>query len=96
MLETESQIFQLLKRQICCLQRRDTVRLPSRQELGTDSDNIIDLVTYCVRENVPFTEFESWFSILATVKDIVAGKTTVKQVSAQGVEDFKKGVEVKH
>lgn len=55
-----------------------------------------DLVTYCVRENVPFTEFESWFSILATVKDIVAGKTTVKQVSAQGVEDFKKGVEVKH
>lgn len=72
------------------------VRSSSRQELGTDSDNIIDLVTYCVRENVPFTEFESWFSILATVKDIVAGKTTVKQVSAQGVEDFKKGVEVKH
>jgi hypothetical protein len=72
------------------------VRPSSRQELGTDSDNIIDLVTYCVRENVPFTEFESWFSILATVKDIVAGKTTVKQVSAQGVEDFKKGVEVKH
>jgi hypothetical protein len=72
------------------------VRLRSRQELGPDSDNIIDLVTYCVRENVPFTEFESWSSILATVKDIVAGKITVKQVSAQGVEDFKKGVEVKH
>ncbi|KAN0096489.1 HAD-like domain containing protein [Hyaloscypha variabilis] len=55
-----------------------------------------DLVTYCVRENVPFTEFESWSSILATVKEIVAGKTTVKQVSAQGAEDFKKGNELKN
>jgi len=25
---------------------------------------------------------------LATVKDIVAGKTTVKQVSAEGVKDY--------
>jgi hypothetical protein len=40
---------------------------------------------------VPFTIFEDWSSILATVKDIVAGKTTVKQVSAAGVEDFKQG-----
>jgi len=55
---------------------------------------MIDLVTYCVRENVPFTEFESWSSILATIKEIVAGKNTVKQVSAQGAEDFKKAVEV--
>jgi hypothetical protein len=61
-----------------------------------NSDNIIDLVTYCVRENVPFTEFESWSSILASVKEIVAGKTTVKQVSAQGAEDFKKGNELKN
>jgi len=50
-----------------------------------------DLVTYCVRENVPFTIFEDWSSILATVKDIVAGKTTVKKVSDEGVEDFKQG-----
>jgi hypothetical protein len=41
-----------------------------------------------VRENVPFTVFEDWSSILATVKDIVAGKTTVKQVSAEGVKDY--------
>jgi hypothetical protein len=54
------------------------------------SDNIIDLITYCVREKVPFTVFEDWSSILATVEDIVAGKITVKQVSAQGAEEFKK------
>ena len=47
-----------------------------------------DLVTYCVREHVPFAIFEDWSSILATVKDIVAGKKTVQQVSAEGVEDF--------
>jgi hypothetical protein len=40
---------------------------------------------------VPFTEFEDWSSILATVKDIVAGKTSVAEVSAKGVQDFKKG-----
>jgi hypothetical protein len=43
-----------------------------------------------VKENVPFTVFEDWSSILATVKDIVSGKTTVKEVSA-GVADFKDG-----
>jgi len=47
-----------------------------------------DLVTYCVKEHVPFTEFEDWSSILATVKEIVAGKITVKEVSTQGLEDF--------
>ena len=30
-----------------------------------------DLVTYCERENVPFTLFEDWGSILATTKDIL-------------------------
>lgn len=40
---------------------------------------------------MPFTEFENWSSILATVKDIVAGKTTVKKVSAEGFENFKQG-----
>lgn len=39
---------------------------------------------------MPFTIFETWASILATVKDIVAGKT-VKEVSAAGVEDYKHG-----
>ncbi|RDL39960.1 Uncharacterized protein BP5553_04300 [Venustampulla echinocandica] len=50
-----------------------------------------DLVTYCARENVPFTVFEDFSSILATVKDIVAGKTDVVKVAAEGYENFKQG-----
>ncbi|KAH8808885.1 HAD-like domain-containing protein [Xylogone sp. PMI_703] len=43
-----------------------------------------DLIQYCLRENVPFTEFEDWSTILSTTKDIAAGKTTVQEVSAAG------------
>ncbi|KAK2627734.1 hypothetical protein QTJ16_002380 [Diplocarpon rosae] len=49
-----------------------------------------DLVAYCVRESVPFTEFSDWSDILADVKRIVAGETTVQQVSAKGLAAFKK------
>ena len=69
------------------------VRLLAKKRLRNDSDGIIDLITYCVRENVPFTVFEDWSSILATVKNIVAGKTTVKQVSAEGVKDYEENKE---
>ncbi|PYI30186.1 hypothetical protein BP00DRAFT_487578 [Aspergillus indologenus CBS 114.80] len=41
-----------------------------------------DLVTFCERQGVPFTLFESWESILATTKDILAGKVSVKKVRA--------------
>lgn len=58
-----------------------------QQEKGADCAT--DLVSYCVRENVPFTVFEDWSSILAIVKEIVSGKKSVQQVSAEGVEDFK-------
>ncbi|KAK0653440.1 HAD-like domain-containing protein [Cercophora samala] len=40
-----------------------------------------DLVAYCERESVPFTTFQDFTEILATVKDIVAGKTTVKEAA---------------
>ncbi|KAK4173259.1 HAD-like domain-containing protein [Triangularia setosa] len=40
-----------------------------------------DLVSYCERERVPFTTFHDFTEILATVKDIVAGKTTVKEAA---------------
>lgn len=56
----------------------------------TDSSNP-DLITYCARENVPFTVFEDWSSILATVKKIVAGETTVHDAAKQGFEDYKAG-----
>ncbi|KAL4896739.1 hypothetical protein BDV59DRAFT_199090 [Aspergillus ambiguus] len=41
-----------------------------------------DLVTFCERKGMPFTVFENWSSILATTKDILAGKVTAKQVRA--------------
>lgn len=50
-----------------------------------------DLITYCARENVPFTVFEDWSSILATVKKIVAGEVTVDEAAKQGFQDYKDG-----
>jgi len=47
-----------------------------------------DLVMYCVRENVPFVEFVDWSTILATVKDIVSGRTNVKEVAEAGKAAF--------
>jgi len=49
-----------------------------------------DLIQYCLRENVPFTQFEDWSSITATVKDIVTGKTTVEKVATAGAHWAKK------
>jgi len=46
-----------------------------------------DLIKYCLREHVPFTEFEDWTSISSTVKDIVNGKTTLKKVAAAGAHE---------
>ncbi|KAK4230319.1 HAD-like domain-containing protein [Podospora fimiseda] len=40
-----------------------------------------DLVSYCERESVPFTTFQDFNEILATVKDIVAGRITVKEAA---------------
>ncbi|KIW01932.1 hypothetical protein, variant [Verruconis gallopava] len=51
-----------------------------------------DLVTYCVREDVPFTLFEDWSSITAKVKDIVEGKTTVKEAAAEGYSLYKQSL----
>ena len=43
-----------------------------------------DLISYCVREKVPYTVFEDWSTILSTCKSIVAGQTNVKEVAAAG------------
>jgi len=51
----------------------------------------LDLVSYCARENVPFTIFEDWSSILATVKKIHAGEQTVQEAAHEGYELYKKG-----
>ncbi|KAH6676709.1 HAD-like domain-containing protein [Halenospora varia] len=55
-----------------------------------------DLVSYCVREDVPFTEFEDFSTILSTVKQIVAGSTDVNHVAAEGYETFKRNNSLKN
>ncbi len=52
---------------------------------------MIDLVIFCAKEGVPFTEFEDWTHILAVVKDVVSGKTSVTKVAAGGLADFQQG-----
>ncbi|CEP61716.1 putative phosphoric monoester hydrolase LALA0_S03e09252g [Lachancea lanzarotensis] len=39
-----------------------------------------DLVTYCKRQNVPFREFDTFEDILASMKDVLAGKKTVGEL----------------
>lgn len=51
----------------------------------------MDLITYCVKKNVPFTVFEDWSSILEKCKQIVEGKTTVQQAAKEGFEAYKQG-----
>lgn len=46
------------------------------------TDQQSDLVTYCERENIPFTVFEDWSTILSTTRDIYEGKTTAQEVAA--------------
>ncbi|KAI7443209.1 hypothetical protein KC368_g9093, partial [Hortaea werneckii] len=50
-----------------------------------------DLIKYCAREEVPFTVFEDWSSILATVQEIVAGKKSVQQAADEGYKAYKQG-----
>ncbi|KAK4938810.1 hypothetical protein LTR10_020817 [Elasticomyces elasticus] len=45
-----------------------------------------DLITYCEREGIPFTEFESWETILNETKDIYEGEVTVKKVAEEGLK----------
>jgi 2-hydroxy-3-keto-5-methylthiopentenyl-1-phosphate phosphatase len=44
------------------------------------ANRILDLVTYCNREKIPFVEFDDFSKILATVKSIVDGRTTIDAV----------------
>jgi hypothetical protein len=88
---TVYQICLLHGRPTSCSRRRVTVcghvQAPFQQPLTF----AVDLISYCARENVPFTVFEDWSDILKEVKRIVAGETTVKQAAAEGFEQYKKG-----
>jgi 2-hydroxy-3-keto-5-methylthiopentenyl-1-phosphate phosphatase len=50
-----------------------------------------DLISYCARENVPFTVFNDWSDILAKCKAIVEGKTTASEAAKEGYEAYKSG-----
>jgi len=45
-----------------------------------------DLVTYCEREGIPFTEFEDWDTILQETEAIYEGRKTVKKVAEEGLK----------
>ena len=47
-----------------------------------------DLVAYCVREDIPFTLFEDWKSILEKTQEIVSGKSSVKEAAREGYEAY--------
>lgn len=59
--------------------------------INQDADKDTDLVKYCIRENIPFVEFEDWSEILSILKDIVAGKTGVKHVAVAGAREARHG-----
>jgi 2-hydroxy-3-keto-5-methylthiopentenyl-1-phosphate phosphatase len=40
-----------------------------------------DLVTYCIREKMPYTEFDSFADIHAVVKQLHAGETTLEEIA---------------
>lgn len=42
---------------------------------------LVDLMTYCEREGVPFVTFRDWTTITQTCKDIAAGKLTVQEAT---------------
>ncbi|KAK7608230.1 HAD-like domain-containing protein [Phyllosticta paracitricarpa] len=50
-----------------------------------------DLIKFCVREDIPFTVFESWKDIHAVCKKIVEGKKSVQEAATEGYQQFKSG-----
>lgn len=81
---------------ICLLPQRLTFSLLKRAMVSRNShgpsiyeyaaDHSLDLVTYCEREGMPFTTFESWETILDTTKDILSGKVSLKKVAEEGLQ----------
>jgi hypothetical protein len=73
-----------LRRQICFLQKLVAVWSPIIVLACCYADCGLDLVVYCENENVPFKTFENFSEILDTLKKIVAGRISVKDVAAGG------------
>jgi len=48
-----------------------------------------DLVMWCEREGIPFTEFETWETILEETKDIYYGRKTVRKLAEEGLRRYR-------
>lgn len=81
MLVTACLTCRLLRKPTCCSRRRGEVCFCARFARCRHTDFNSDLVTYCEKEDVPFTTFNDFSDIHATVKEIVEGKLTVKQAA---------------
>ncbi|KAK2736673.1 hypothetical protein FQN57_000610 [Myotisia sp. PD_48] len=46
-----------------------------------------DLITYCKRENLPYTEFEDWSTILDITKDLYNKKQSIEDVVKAGKQE---------
>ena len=91
MLEMVCRISLPRVRRICCLQRKKKVCFRDLRRDEGCTENLPDLIKYCVRQNVPFNVFSDWSEILAKVKEIVEGRTTVEDAAEDGYEQYKKG-----
>ena len=78
------QISLRLRRQICFLQKLVAVCLPIIVLAWLDAYCGLDLVVFCENEKVPFKTFENFSEILDTLKNIVVGRISVKDVAAGG------------
>lgn len=81
MLAMVSLIFPPLRRPICCSRSPVVVCSLCFLNEGSQTDHQLDLVTYCENEEVVFTTFNDFSDIHNTVKEIVAGKLTVKEAA---------------
>ena len=45
-----------------------------------------DLITYCERENIPFTVFKDWSTILKMTQEIFDGRTNIKEIAEETLE----------
>jgi hypothetical protein len=85
MLEMVYLIYPLQRKQIYSLPKQDMVCSIIGHIRFRTTNCYTDLVTYCEKEQVPFTPFRTFAEILQTVKSIVSGAVSVGDVVANDV-----------
>jgi hypothetical protein len=82
--EMEYPIYPLQRKQIYSLPKQDMVCSIINHARYWTTNCYSDLVTYCENEKVPFIPFQTFAEILQTVKSIVSGAVSVRDVVASG------------